>query len=186
MTNPNHFNALDLPEQAALEEEQIKEAFQALAATAHPDQGGDEATFKALNTAYQTLLNPTTRLRHLLETHDVSFDARGQVDSALMDQFMPVGDLIQRTDAHLRDLETAASALSKALLTPKTMELQEAIEKQINSLDTLQSSQFESLANYSGENIQDCADAAGTTARNLAFLDKWKAQLRERYAQLFV
>jgi outer membrane protein assembly factor BamB len=56
---PTHYEILDVRVDASVEE--IRQAYRTKAKTAHPDQGGDNATFRRLLEAYQTLTNPLRR-----------------------------------------------------------------------------------------------------------------------------
>ena len=56
---PTHYEILEVAIEASTEE--IRAAYRSKAKTAHPDQGGDNATFRRLLEAYQTLTNPLRR-----------------------------------------------------------------------------------------------------------------------------
>jgi hypothetical protein len=98
-----------------------------------------------------------------------------------MDFFIPIGELIQQVDQHLRQLNEASSALTKAMLAPKSMELQEQIETWISKLEIAERGIEDRLASLKVGN-----DGVQVAVRDLAFLFKWRSQLRERFAGLFV
>lgn len=56
---PTHYERLGITQDATTAE--IRRAYRALAKTAHPDAGGDSASFRVLSDAYETLLNPLLR-----------------------------------------------------------------------------------------------------------------------------
>ena len=56
---PTHYEILAVAHDASTDE--IRQAYRSAAKTAHPDQGGDNATFRRLLEAYQTLTNPLRR-----------------------------------------------------------------------------------------------------------------------------
>jgi outer membrane protein assembly factor BamB len=56
---PTHYEILDVAVDASTDE--IRQAYRLKAKIAHPDQGGDNATFRRLLEAYQTLTNPLRR-----------------------------------------------------------------------------------------------------------------------------
>ena len=58
-------------------EKEIKAAYRRAARTAHPDQGGDAATFRRVTTAYETLIDPARR-----RAYDRSYGAGGASDAA--------------------------------------------------------------------------------------------------------
>ena len=55
----NHYDTLGVSETAS--DKDIKSAFRKLAGQHHPDKGGDEARFKEVNEAYDTLKNTEKR-----------------------------------------------------------------------------------------------------------------------------
>ena len=55
----NHYDTLGVSETAS--DKDIKSAFRKLAGQHHPDKGGDEALFKEVNEAYDTLKNTEKR-----------------------------------------------------------------------------------------------------------------------------
>lgn len=182
----NFFNLLNLPQQFQLSEEQIKAAFQTSAARNHPDQGGDPEIFKKINAAQTSLLSEQGRLRHLLELADIKFDPRGSVSNEIMDFFMSISDIIQAVDEHLKKLTTANSALQKALLASKSVELQGKIEDHIDTIDSALNSTRKHAEPVTLKNISHSSDYFQQLTRDFAFLEKWKAELRSRYAQLFI
>lgn len=175
----NYFKLLGLSPTAVIDMQLLDDKYKALAAEKHPDQGGDEQEFNQLNTAYNSLRLPSSRLKHLLDIHSISYDKRGTVSNHLMNFFMSTGELIQLADVMIKKKQSATSALSKALLEADILEIQERLSEQIDQLEQAQTDTLES--------IPEAIDASKyeTASRDLAFLEKWQAQLRERYASLF-
>lgn len=62
MASTEYYDLLGVPKTASQDE--IKRAFRKKAHEHHPDKGGDEATFKKLNEAYQTLSDPGKRQQY--------------------------------------------------------------------------------------------------------------------------
>ena len=52
----DYYNTLGIPKNAS--EAEIKSAYRKMAMKHHPDRGGDEQAFKAVNEAYETLSDP--------------------------------------------------------------------------------------------------------------------------------
>ncbi len=176
----NHFTLLDIPQEAVIDLDTLKEHFQQLAAKNHPDNGGDEQAFQQVNQAYQILSVSHTRLKHLLELHSISFSPRGTVSDSVMASFMPIGELSQEISSHLQSVKKASSSLRKALLSSKSLELQEQVETWIDTLDSTEEQQLKDILDQPLD-----TPLFQTIIRNLAFLYKWKAELREHYSHLF-
>jgi DnaJ-class molecular chaperone len=60
-----HYDTLGVGEKATAEE--IKKAYRKLASQHHPDKGGDTAKFQAIQTAYDTLSDPSRRQNYDME-----------------------------------------------------------------------------------------------------------------------
>ncbi len=62
-TSPNPFEALGLPADPGLTDEQVRAAWRAIAAATHPDRpdGGDLARYTAASAAYSSLRTPWSR-----------------------------------------------------------------------------------------------------------------------------
>ena len=66
------FELLGLPRRALLDESKLQVAWHQKSREAHPDHpGGSSALAAEVNAAYETLLAPEKRLKHLLELHEV-------------------------------------------------------------------------------------------------------------------
>ncbi len=175
----NYFQLLGVPPIIHIDLDELTLLYKKAAAESHPDQGGDEQHFNLLNTAYQTLKSPSKRLKHLLDVHSISYDKRGTVSNHLMNFFMSTGSTLQHADAFIKKKQATSSALSKALLEGESLEIQEQISEEIDALEKAHS---EIMAGLSDE-IEVTSYAIAS--RDLAFLEKWQAQLKERYASLF-
>ena len=111
-----------------------------------------------------------------MELEGIHYDKRGTVSDHLMDLFMSTAQILQDTDTFLRKKSATTSALGLALIEGESQQLQEDIGKQIDSIETEKSATLEKATET--ENLSN-------VARDLAFLEKWQAQLKERYARLF-
>jgi DnaJ-domain-containing protein 1 len=175
----NFFKLLDVEQATTIDLEILADHHQKLAAKYHPDNSEsnqDDSDYRLINTAYQTLKSPSKRLVHLMELDGVHYEKRGTVSDHLMDLFMSTAQTLQDTDAFLRKKSTTTSALAMALLEAESQQLQERISKQIDSVETETSS---TLAKAT------LTEQLSNVARDLAFLEKWQAQLKQRYARLF-
>jgi len=176
----NYFQLFDLEAKSLIDSDLLKSRYQEKAKQQHPDQGGDEDAFQQLNKAYNTLKLPHERLKYLLKIHHISFFPRGSVSSHLLDSFMPISELSQTINQHIKSFSSSSSSLAKALLSSRSMELQEELEKWIATIETIETKTLDGLTTQAIDSSE-----FQVTIRDLAFIFKWKAELRELYSQLF-
>ena len=180
----NYFKLLDIAPKVNIDLENLSDQHKKLAAQHHPDnqdnEEKDDTKYKLINLAFKTLKSPAKRLMHLMEISNISYDKRGTVSDHLLDHFMFTAQLLQDTDAFLRKKSTTTSALALALLEGESQLIQEQLGKQIETIE-LEQTQSLQLAIEAEKNNQSLENSA----RDLAFLEKWQAQLKERYASLF-
>jgi curved DNA-binding protein CbpA len=181
------FALLGLPRRAVLNPDEVRAAFQKVAAAVHPDAAVDDedrarrtAEFSALKEAQAILTSLPQRLRHLLalEYPDTSSARAGIVlDGAMMDLFSSVATAVQRAAAVQAKKQKAASALTKAMLAGEEMEARESLESAVQQVESARSALEAELpiAAASAGALQSCAARAG-------FLEKWQAQLRVAFA----
>ncbi len=177
------FDVLRIQPSLTLAEEQLREALRAVAKERHPDADGDDQAFAALNEALAVLSSPSQRLRHWLRRRGLEAEIRGSIDSALIDLFSEISTTIQQTEVVVRQRDEARSALARALLENQTQLAREAVEK---SMAQIEQAIIRQCANFS--ELEQAAEldlaAASAQARSLAFLEKWRAQLRSCFARL--
>jgi curved DNA-binding protein CbpA len=138
----------------------------------HPDQPGGSAALAAeVNAAYETLLAPEKRLKHLLELHQVPWRAI-PLSAELMAIFSDLGPRLQKAAALAKKKQQASSALAKALLANEEMTLREALEALGSEIEARREALIAALPADDLEQIQ----AAQAT---LSYLGKWQAQIRE-------
>jgi curved DNA-binding protein CbpA len=163
------FALLHFPRRPWLAEDDVRAAFQRLAATAHPDRAGTDADFSELTRAYETLREPAARLRHLLALEQPELARSSGVPADLAEWFPRVAAQVQILK------QAGTSPLAKALARGETGEA-ERVLRDVNALREI------TLARVRKIDAQwpaaDFAELAGLLAR-LSFLDKWTAQLRE-------
>lgn len=168
-----------------LDPERVAETFRRLSRTMHPDQaeageGGSE-DFAALNQAQQTLRDPKLRLAHLigLEYPEVRLSGPAAVPAALADRIGPILSLLQEADGLLARKAAADSALSRALLARRELELRELVEEQLQAV--------EALYEHALADLRDEDRSAGRLVslyQRFAYLTRWRGQLQEKLGQL--
>lgn len=175
----NYFKLLNIEQATIIDLDTLSDHHKKLAAKHHPDTPGnnnDDTNYKLINTAYANLKSPSKRLAHIMLLAGTHYNKRGTVSDHLMDLFMSTAQLLQDTDQFLRKKSSTTSTLALALLEGESQQLQELLGKQIESIEIEQSATLEKAVQ---------ATSLESAARDLAFLEKWQAQLKERYASLF-
>lgn len=179
---PNAFALLGLPRAAALDADVLQKAWLEASRTAHPDQpGGDAARAAEINAAYETLLSPEKRLKHLLELHETPWRAV-PIDEGMMTLFGRMGAALQGVAAFLKKREAATSTLAKALLAPQEMKLREQVEEIGLAVDEQREVLLRALPALDARLESGDASAAvelQTVQARLAYLVKWQGQVRE-------
>lgn len=176
----NPFATLGLEPRLALPEEELRAAFREAGKREHPDAGGSSEDFARTQEAFALLSRPSKRLRAWLEAREITGDERGAISPGLVDLFGKVGAILQQADAVTKRREAALSTLAKAMLEPAVQQAREALEAALDDI----------AAALAGEEAHFPAIEAGQgdpwrTARDLAFLEKWQAELKARFAGLW-
>lgn len=177
------FQRLGIAPCLEISEESLREAFRAAGKEVHPDAGGGEGEFAALREAFAVLSSPSRRLKHWLEWRGTPGDDRGSIDDSLMDLFTEVGAVTQQAEALVRKREDAKSVLVKAMLEGEIQLCREAVERAISRVETVIGRECSVFSEYETTADPD-VQAASKVARNLAFLEKWRAGLRASFSKL--
>jgi 3-methyladenine DNA glycosylase/8-oxoguanine DNA glycosylase len=100
-----------------------------------------------------------------------------------MEIFSEVGAVTQQAETLIRKREEAKSVLVRAMLEGETQICREAVEKMIAKVESLITQECASFPEW--ENLANLdVELASKVARNLAFLEKWRAGLRSSYSRL--
>ncbi len=177
------FQILGIKPALVVADEFLREAYREAGKQAHPDAGGGEGEFAALREAMAVLSSPSRRLRHWLELRGTPGDVRGSIDNSLMDFFSEVGAVTQQSEMLIRKRDEAKSTLVRAMLEGETQICREAVERAILKVETAISNECSALGDFENSSEPD-VEAASKTARNLAFLEKWRAGLRACFSRL--
>ena len=175
----NAFESLVLDVRLVISAEEIREAFRARAAVAHPDGGGDEAEFTTLREARDILESPAKRLREWLRVNGVEAGARGTITGELVDFFHKVAETGAEAEAAIQSSTGAQTALAKGMAEVRLMGTREKVRNLLAEIEAGIASREERFpAIEKGE-----ADAA-TAMRDLVFLEKWRGGMRSLYGRL--
>ncbi len=177
------FQILGLVPRLVLSSGELGDAFREAGKLLHPDAGGSEGEFARLREAQAVLASPSRRLRLWWELRGGAIDLRGTIDSDMMDLFADVGAVTQQAEAVIRQRDEAKSALVRAMIEPATQLAREAVENALALVDARIAAECDGFAELE-TTAQPEVNAVSRTARNLAFLEKWRVSLRGCYSRL--
>lgn len=168
---------LSLPRTLVIDNDRLRAAFREAGKSAHPDANGNPADFEALRAAHDTLASPARRLVHWLASAGHPSDTRGTVNASLMDLFTLVGNTVREAGETATKRSSARSALALALLEADTQRAMESIEQAIADVDAAIARETSTFPDIESGTIHSPEELA-RIARNLLFLEKWRASLR--------
>ena len=198
---PDHFALLDEPRRPWLEADLLKQKFLAHSANLHPDKihSASEAVKKAaakkfaeLNAAYNCLLEPKSRLLHLLELElgakpkDIQ-----QIPVALADLFAEVATTCRAADDFFTEKSKVTSPLVQVQIFERGQEWVEkltALQQKLTALRGQLMDRLKSLDEKWGS-----ADAGlrreilpqlEELYRLFGYFNRWNSQIQERVVQL--
>jgi DnaJ family protein C protein 17 len=182
------FALLEAERRPWLDAEELKAKYHDLSARHHPDVAGAGGDFAEINRAYQTLVDPAARLRHLIELEAMEgAQARNSVPEEVAGFFSSVAEARQSADAFLKKYAAAASPVAKALLAVEQYAAQERVERIIAAL---QETEEALLGRVRQADADWNADRGGAMrelrgiAEALGYVAKWLGGLREALFQL--
>lgn len=177
----DYFAVLGLPRRPALDPVVLKEKYLRLAAGAHPDAGGTDEEFRAVQAAYKTLLDPASRLRHLSELEFGSVEKKSA--PVFPDLFMKVGEALQHAKAFRARMEKTSSPLARALLAQDRQALLDQLQAAAQAVEEalqVQACELETLdARWPGIDAVELSRVAA----GFAFLSRWRAEISEAVFQ---
>lgn len=191
----DYFALLDQPRAPWLDPEKLKDTYHQKTLRAHPDaqtsRPGAEAsdeTFTSLNEAYQVLQDPKRRLHHLLSLEGAAPSSTDQtVPNQLHDLFPAVGALAQRANLLLEKIRATSNALSRSLLKPQILEVQNEAGKVRERIQDLSDASLAELGRINtawATNPVGQMEALSSLYFAFAYLTRWSTQLDELTFQL--
>jgi DnaJ-domain-containing protein 1 len=191
------FALLGQPRQPWLDEDALKAAFHEKSSILHPDRfhnAEDAARAEAgriyaeLNSAYQCLREPKDRLAHLIELESGRKPGGIQsVPAEAMELFAQVGQLCRETDAFLAESAKATSPMLKVRQFERGLEWTDKIQALMRSLNEQREelhAKLRSMNNSWKGEVAASLPALGDIHSRLSYLNRWMAQLQERFTQL--
>ncbi len=181
---PDAFALFNLPRRPWLDAANLRDEFHRRSAVLHPDAGGSAEAFAQLNAAHQTLREPASRLRHLLELAAPELLAQSPpVPPVLADRFMRVGAARQSSVSFLAKHRAASSPLARALLASEHTAQTHALDTALADLDATRTDALARLRDLDADWHDRIPDLARLHAE-LSYLERWTAQLRESRLEL--
>lgn len=175
----NSFERLGLPVRLEISEEEIRDAFRTRAAEAHPDSGGDEGAFAALQVAQEVLLSPARRLREWLNANGIAAEERGTIAGEMVDLFQEVAERGAKAEAAIKAGEKAQSALARGMAEVRLMGEREGVKDLLARIE----SEIRIRAQVFPE-IEEGKTEAAIVMRDLVFLEKWRGAMKSLYGRL--
>jgi curved DNA-binding protein CbpA len=193
------FSLLNEPRRPWLDADSLKQKFFAQSANLHPDKihSGSDAEksaaakkFAELNAAYNCLVEPKSRLLHLLELElgakpkDIQ-----QIPAALADLFAEVAMVCKSADNFIAEKNKATSPLLQVQLFERGqswIEQLSTLQKRLNELREQLMGELKSLdaqwvnQNSRGEILQRLEELY----RLFGYFNRWNNQIQERVLQL--
>jgi curved DNA-binding protein CbpA len=191
----DYFALLDQPRAPWLDPDKLKETYHRKTLQAHPDAqtsrpGADtpETTFTSVNEAYQVLQDPKRRLHHLLSLEGAAPSSADQtVPQQLHDLFPAVGALTQRANLLLEKIRATSNALSRSLLKPQILEVQNEMKEvraKIQMLSDASLAELRQINSAWAKNPPEQIAVLSNLYVAFAYLTRWSAQLDEMTFQL--
>jgi len=185
----DYFALLEQPRAPWLDPVALKDAYHRKTLQTHPDSAPAalENDFAELNAAYQTLQDPKRRLHHLLSLENQAPSANQTAPLELQELFLDLGAFKQRADLVLEKSRAASNALSRSLLKPEMVALQNDLTAWREKIRALVDSATEKLREMNPRWLSD-RETQIVALTNLyltfAYLGRWLEQLDEIAFQL--
>jgi hypothetical protein len=170
----NAFELLGITPQAAIDEATLKQAYFTIAKTAR-----DNAE---LHAAYQTLLYPEKRLKHLLEITappNASNWRTVPIQEELMQLFLLLGKESKTAETLITKKSNTSSALGRALLEKQLLAQRDALEGIGFQLEDHKQSLVTKLHLLEGE-----WQSLAMIQAQLSYISKWQTQVAELLLKL--
>ena len=153
--------------------------------TSHPDRAAD-GDFATVNTAFNTLLNPASRILHLLALSGEPPQTKTASDRVSA-WFGKVATDLQRFDRKFQPLYQETSSLLRAVKIREAQSILADLEEISAGLTSEKEGLLRAMvqidARWPSDRTED-RDSLAQIACDLRFLEKWLAQISERRLRL--
>jgi curved DNA-binding protein CbpA len=197
----DYFALLNEPRRPWLDADLLKQKFLALSADAHPDKihSASDAEksiagkqFAVINAAYNCLLEPKSRLLHLLELElgtkpkDIQ-----QIPPALADLFAEIAAACHKADAFLAEKSKVTSPLLQVQMFERAQDWIEKLNSLQRKLNELRGKLSDDLKSLDAKWITNNPETRGDLLKRLeelyrlsGYFNRWNNQIQERVVQL--
>ena len=182
----DYFALLQQPRKPWLDPDQLKQRYQELTLTEHPDQKRTNESsfdFATVNEAYRFLKDPKLRLQHLLRLEGHDPNASQSIPEELLDLFSRIGNFVQSTDRLLERSTAALNALAKSLIQSEILTSRREAEEILEKIRWLYA-EAEEETRHLNDSWADAPQAMGQLYGRFAYLTRWIEQVEERKFQL--
>jgi curved DNA-binding protein CbpA len=181
----DYFAVLGLERRPTLPAPSIEGAYYEKTKALHPDriEGGDLAS---VNAAFQIVLNPATRIRHLL---NLEFGEPGerQIGNELGQLFGVIVEALRGADDELKAISRETSPLLRAVAYGRLESIRNSLERAQERLVERESELHDRISEIDRVWFQQknqCRKSLAQISVDLTFVQKWLAEVRERKVRL--
>ena len=181
----DYFALLDLERRPAITEETVKQACFRKCESLHSDPARSGELI-AVNAAFQTIVNPATRIQHLLVL-EFGDAGGGQIEPDLGELFGTIVEVLQIADQELRSLSANSSPILRALAYQRLDGHREKlvqVEEELSQRESGLLAEVVRLDKSWFESTVQSRHPLAQIALGLTFVQKWLSQVRERKIRL--
>jgi curved DNA-binding protein CbpA len=181
----DYFAVFGIERRPVIGDEYLREAYFRQSHEFHPDRAG-ESDFSRINAAFRALLNPATRLQHLLKL-EFGEAAQGTIDLELGTLFGQIALLLRQADEETKSMAAKDSPLLRALAFQRLGPIWDnlaSVERELLSVLENLLQEVDALDQQWIVDRTQCRDRLAQAALSLGFVQKWSAEIRERRLKL--
>jgi curved DNA-binding protein CbpA len=181
----DYFAVFGIERRPAIDDDYLKKTYFRKSQELHPDRA-DESDFSRINAAFQILLNPATRLQHLLKL-EFADAAQVRIGAEFGVLFGRIANLLRQADKETRAVAAQDSPLLRAMAFERLGPLRDnlaSVERELSGVREKLLKEVDALDQEWILYRNQCRDRLAQAALNLAFAQKWSTEVRERMLKL--
>ena len=174
----DYFAVLGLPRRPLINIEDLKSAYHRHSVKWHPDSSsGDAEEFRKGSEAYETLLSPAWRLKHLQSLCWPEYQSAAP--SLFPDAFMQVASALQKAQEFRKRKEGAQSALAKALLAREAKDIHQRLVSARDAVRQVRMQLEDELTSCDRKWPDVSASDLARLSAGFRFVSRWLSELEE-------